>query len=117
MSYVDGYVLAVPQANKADYRELAEEVAEVLKKHGALAVVECWGDDVPEGKVTSFPMAVKLQPGEQVLFSWVLWPSRAVRDAAQESFMADPEMQCDDKPMPFDMQRMIFGGFEVIVDA
>ncbi len=117
MGYVDGYVLAVPIAKKDAYREMAEEVAQVLKENGALAVVECWEDDVPEGKVTSFPMAVKREPGEQVCFSWVLWPSRAVRDAAEESFMADPQMQCDDKPMPFDRNRLIFGGFEVFVDA
>lgn len=117
MSYVDGYVLAVPVANKDAYREMAQEVAQILKEYGALSVVECWGDDVPEGETTSFPMAVRLKQGEQVVFSWVLWPSRMVRDEAQKKFMADPRVQCEDNPPPFDGSRMVFGGFEMIVNA
>lgn len=116
MSYVDGFVLAVPTANKETYRKHAEAAAIVFKEHGALKLVECWGDDVPEGKVTSFPMAVKCQPDETVVFSWIVWPSRAVRDQAMEKVMADPRLQPDQNPMPFDGQRLIYGGFEMIVD-
>lgn len=116
MSYVDGFVLAVPTANKETYRKHAEAAAEVFKEYGALNVVECWGDDVPEGKVTSFPMAVKCEPGETVVFSWIVWPSRAVRDQGMDKAMADPRLQPDQNPMPFDGQRLIYGGFETIID-
>ena len=116
MSYVDGFVLAVPTANKETYRKHAEAAAEVFKEYGALNVVECWGDDVPEGKVTSFPMAVKCAPGETVVFSWIVWPSRAVRDEGIDKAMADPRLQPDQNPMPFDGQRLIYGGFETIID-
>ena len=117
MNYVDGYVLAVPTAQREAYRELAQSAAAAFRENGALAVVECWGDDVPEGKLTSFPKAVKREADETVVFSWVAWPSRAVRDAGMPKVMADPRMQHGDKPMPFDGKRMIFGGFEVVVSA
>lgn len=116
MSYVDGFVLAVPTANQETYRKHAQAAAAVFKEYGALKVVECWGDDVPEGKVTSFPMAVKRQPDETVVFSWIVWPSREVRDQAMEKVMLDPRLQPDQNPMPFDGQRLIYGGFEMIVD-
>jgi uncharacterized protein YbaA (DUF1428 family) len=118
MSYVDGYVCAVPTANREAYRAQGVEAAELFKRHGALTVVECWGDDVPDGKVTSFPMAVKAEPGETVVFSWVVWPSKAARDAGSKAMMADPRMQeMDMKNAPFDGKRMMFGGFEVLLDA
>lgn len=117
MDYVDGYLIPVPNAKKEDYRRLAEKAATVFKDHGALTVVECWGDDVPEGKVTSFPMAVKRKDDETVVFSWITWPSKAVRDAGMKKAMEDPRMDQDMKNMPFDGQRMIFGGFQVIVTA
>jgi uncharacterized protein YbaA (DUF1428 family) len=117
MNYIDGYLIPVPTAKKDDYRRLAETAAVVFKDHGALSVVECWGDDVPEGKVTSFPMAVKRKDDETVVFSWITWPSRAVRDAGMKKAMEDPRMDHDPKNMPFDGQRMIFGGFEVLVSA
>src|SRR5438105_5763016 len=117
MSYVDGFVAAVPTANREKYRKHAEEAARVFKEHGALQVVECWGDDVPEGKLTSFPMAVKRKEDETVVFSWVTWPSRQVRDAGMKKVMADPRVQPDVNPMPFDGKRLIYGGFEVIVEA
>jgi uncharacterized protein YbaA (DUF1428 family) len=79
-------------------------------------LVECWGDDVPEGEVTSFPMAVKRTADETVIFSWILWPSKEVRDAAMKKVMEDPRLQPDTNPMPFDGKRMIYGGFEVIVE-
>jgi uncharacterized protein YbaA (DUF1428 family) len=116
MAYIDGYVLAVPSANKDKYREIATKSAKVFKDHGALHVVEAWGDDVPQGKVTSFPMAVKCAENEKVVFSWVMWPSRSARDVGMPKVMADPRMKFDSSAMPFDGQRMIFGGFEPIVD-
>lgn len=117
MHYIDGFVAAVPTANREIYRHHAETAAVVFKEHGALAVVETWGDDVPDGKLTSFPMAVKREADETVVFSWISWPSRAVRDAAWPKIMADPRMQPDRSPMPFDARRMIYGGFEVLLDA
>ena len=91
--------------------------AKVLRECGALRVVECWGDDVPDGKVTSFPMAVKKKEDETVVFSWIAWTSRAARDEGMAKFMADPRMQPGANPMPFDGQRMIYGGFQTILDA
>jgi uncharacterized protein YbaA (DUF1428 family) len=117
MSYVDGFVAAVPTANREAYRKHAEAVLVVFREHGATRCVECWGDDVPEGKVTSFPMAVKRGDHEAVVFAWVEWPSKEARDAGWAKIMADPRMQPDASPMPFDGQRMIYGGFSPIVDA
>jgi len=116
MSYIDGFVAAVPTANKTSYRKHAADAAVVFKEHGALSVVECWGDDVPQGEVTSFPMAVKCRDDETVVFSWVAWPSRAARDAGMQRVFEDPRMKPDVNPMPFDGKRLIFGGFEVIVE-
>ena len=117
MSYVDGFVAAVPTSNREAFRKHAQDAAAVFKEHGALKVVESWGDDVPEGEVTSFPMAVKRKSDETVVFSWILWPSRRVRDEGMKKVMADPRLQPDVNPMPFDGKRMIYGGFEVIVEA
>ena len=117
MAYVDGFVIAVPTANKAKFRKQAEESAVLFKKHGALKVVECWGDDVPAGKLTSFPMAVKCQPDETVVFAWILWPSKEARNTGMEKTRTDMTALMKADPMPFDGKRMIFGGFEVIVDA
>src|SRR5882672_7542095 len=100
MTYVDGFVAAVPTANRDAYRRHAEAAAVVFKEHGALKLVECWGDDVADGKLTSFPMAVKCAPDETVVFSWIMWPSRQVRDASMKKVMADPRMQPDNNPMP-----------------
>ena len=117
MNYVDGFVAAVPLANREIYRQHAEKAAAVFREHGALNVVECWGDDVPEGKLTSFSMAVKREADETVVFSWITWPSRQVRDEAWKKVMADPRLKSDSNPMPFDGKRLIYGGFEVIVEA
>jgi uncharacterized protein YbaA (DUF1428 family) len=117
MTYVDGFVAAVPTANREKYRKHAETAAVAFKENGALRVVECWGDDVPEGKLTSFPMAVKCKDDETVVFSWVVWPSRNVRDAGMKKVMADARLQPDTNPMPFDGKRLIYGGFEAIVDV
>ena len=117
MNYVDGFVAAVPTANRDAYRQHAERAAKVFKEFGALSVVESWGDDVPEGKLTSFPLAVQRKNDETVVFSWVTWPSRAVRDDGWKKVMADPRLQPDTNPMPFDGKRLIYGGFETIVSV
>ena len=116
MNYLDGFVAAVPVASKEAYLKHATAAAVVFKEYGALSVVESWGDDVPEGKVTSFPMAVKREEGEVVVFSWIEWPSKAVRDSAWEKVMADPRMDPAHNPMPFDGKRMIYGGFQIIME-
>lgn len=116
MEYVDGFVIAVPNSNKQQYIQHAKTTAAVFKKHGALRLVECWGDDVPEGKLTSFPMAVKCQEDETVVFSWITWPSKKVRDAGMEKVTSDPLFSEENNPVPFDGSRMIFGGFQMMVD-
>ncbi len=117
MPYVDGYVLAVPRKNKSDYIRLAEAAAAVFKDHGASSVVENWADDVPDGELTSLPLAVKCQEDEDVVFSWIVWPSREARDAGNKAAMQDARFEeWDPKQMPFDGKRMIFGGFTTIVE-
>ncbi len=115
MKYVDGYICAVPKANREKWQEKAQTVAAMFKEYGALKVTECWGDNVPDGEVTSFPMAVKCKEDETVCFSWILWPSREVRDEAMPKAMSDERMK-PTGPMPFDGKRLIFGGFEVVVE-
>jgi uncharacterized protein YbaA (DUF1428 family) len=117
MTYVDGFLLAVPTANKSAYRALAQTAAGVFKEYGALSVVEGWGSTVPDGKVNSMQSAVLRKPDETVVFSWITWPSKALRDVGMEKAMADPRLQEGMESMPFDGQRMIFGGFETIVEA
>ena len=118
MAYVDGFVLAVPKANKAAYRRMARAAAAVFRDHGATRLVECWGDDVPPGKHTSFPMAVKCRDDEVVLFSWIEWPSKKVRNSGNKKVMADPRIEkMGEQDPPFDPKRMIYGGFNVIVDV
>lgn len=116
MGYVDGFVAAVPKANREVYRRHAADAGVVFKEYGALTFVECWGDDVPDGEVTSFPLAVKCRDNETVIFSWITWPSKAIRDEAMAKIMADPRLQPDVNPMPFDGKRLIYGGFEPIVE-
>jgi uncharacterized protein YbaA (DUF1428 family) len=117
-TYVDGFLLAVPTANKETYRQMAEDAAVLFKEHGALSLVECWGEDVPEGKVNSFHTAVLREPDETVVFAWITWPSKAVRDdAMKKNMMDDPRMKAWEGNIPFDGKRMIFGGFEMLVDA
>lgn len=115
MSYVDGFLIPVPLANREAYLKSAQMAAEVFRDCGATEVVECWGDDLPDGKTTDFSMAVKAEPGETVVFSWIVWPSKAVRDEGNKKFMADSRMQGGDC-MPFDGKRMIFGGFTTILE-
>ncbi|MBX3157625.1 MAG: DUF1428 domain-containing protein [Deltaproteobacteria bacterium] len=115
MSYIDGFMVPVPRGNKQAYREQAAKAATVFKEYGAMRMVECWGDDVPSGKVNDMRGAVQLHDDENVVFSWIVWPSKEVRDAAAEKMRTDPRMQ--PKDMPFDGKRMIYGGFEVLFDT
>jgi uncharacterized protein YbaA (DUF1428 family) len=115
MPYVDGFVIPVPQGKKQAYVEMAARAAPVFREHGALRVVECWGDDVPDGKVTDFKRAVNAEAGESVVFSWVVWPSKAVRDEGNKKVMSDPRLSAEN--MPFDGKRLIWGGFELLLDS
>jgi|SRR6202521_2290315 len=112
MAYVDGFVLAVPKQQIEAYKELARKAGEVWKEHGALAYVECIGDDVPYGELTSFPRAVQAKDDEIVIFSWIVYESRPQRDAVNAKVMADPRLKRDMSDMPFDGKRLIYGGFE-----
>jgi uncharacterized protein YbaA (DUF1428 family) len=114
MNYIDGFVCAVPNANKQAYIEHAKKTGAIFKDYGALRVVDTWADDVPEGKLTSFSFAVKREETESVVFSWVEWASREARDAGWENIMKDPRMAQNANPMPFDGKRMIYGGFSAI---
>ena len=116
MPYYDGYLLAVPTANRETYKEQAEKVWPMFKKHGVIAMQENWGDDVPDGKVTSFPMATKKKDDETVVFSWMVWPDKATRDAGWKAMMEEPEMQ-GMSGMPFDGMRMMWGGFTELVSV
>ncbi len=116
MSYIDGCVLAVPSNNRAAYKEMSAKMSALFKEYGAIRHVECWGDDVPDGKITDFRRAVKAEDGEVVVFSWIEYPSKEVRDAANKKMQEDPRMKEMGANMPFDGKRMIFGGFEPILD-
>lgn len=116
MTYVDGFVVPIPHDRKDAYFEMSRKSAAGFRKHGALHVVECWGNDLPRGKTTDFFMAVKAEENENVGFSWIVWPSKEARDAGWEAIMADPEMQ-PPAEMPFDGKRMFWGGFEAVIDT
>lgn len=116
MSYIDGFVIPVPTGKKEAYREMAAKVAPLFHEYGATRVVECWGDDVPAGKVTDFRRAVAAESGETIVFSWIVWPSKEVRDAANQKMKDDPRMQ-PPADLPFDGKRMIFGGFQILLDT
>ncbi len=115
MAYVGGFVAAVKTDRKAEYVAFARKMWPLFKAHGALRMVENWGTDVPEGEVTSFPMAVQLAEGETVVLSWIEWPDKATWDACNASMQTDPAWEAMGE-MPFDGKRMIFGGFETLVD-
>ncbi len=115
MTYIDGFVVPVPEENRDIYLEQAREAAAMFRRYGALEVVECWSDDVPEGETTSFTIATQRKEGEGVVFSWIRWPDKATRIAAWKAMMEDPSMQPND--MPFDGKRMFWGGFEPILEA
>lgn len=116
MSYVDGFVIPVPAGKKEAYRAMAAKAAPIFKEFGATRIVECWGDDIPDGKVTDFKGAVKAEAGENVVFSWIIWPSKAVRDEGNKKVMEDPRLKMEDD-MPFDGKRLIYGGFEILLDS
>ena len=116
MAYVDAFVAAVPTANREAYLGHAEAAGRVFRENGALGYVECWGDDIPDGEITSFPLAVKCAADETVCLGWAMWASREIRDAAMPKIMRDERMQPGKKPMPFDGMRLIHGGFEVVVE-
>ncbi|MDR7058377.1 DUF1428 domain-containing protein [Sphingopyxis sp.] len=116
MTYVEGFVVAVPTANKEAYRKHAADAAPLFKEFGVARMVECWGDDVPDGKVNDFKGAVQAKPDETVVFSWFEYPDKATRDAANQKMMSDPRMAQMGGEMPFDGKRMIIGGFDSIVD-
>ena len=119
-SYIDGFLVPVKTSRKQEYVDMAQKMSKRYLEWGATAVLESWGDDVPDGKVTDFKRAVGAEPDETVVFSWVVWPSKEARKAGNEKMMADPEMKewmASAKDPPFNMQRMIFGGFAPIVDT
>ena len=117
-NYVDGFVLPIPKRNVAKYRGIARKAGRVWRDHGALAYVECIGDDVKPGRWTSFPQSVKLKPNEVPWFSWIVFKSRRHRDAVNAKVMKDPRLadMMNPKAMPFDGKRMIYGGFKVMVE-
>ncbi|MBP6597493.1 MAG: DUF1428 domain-containing protein [Arenimonas sp.] len=115
MAYIDGFVLAVPNANKQAFIDHARQFDPVFIEYGALRVIEAWGDDVPAGKLTDFQRAVQATADETVVFSWIEWPDKATRDAGMAKMMADPRMDPALNPMPFDGKRMIYGGFAPVV--
>jgi uncharacterized protein YbaA (DUF1428 family) len=119
MKYVDGYVVPVPKKKLEAYRRMAQKASKVWREHGALEVMECVADDVKPGKSTSFPQAVKLKPGETVVFSYIVYKSRAHRDRVNAKVMKDPRItgMGDINDMPFDGKRMFWGGFKVLVNA
>jgi uncharacterized protein YbaA (DUF1428 family) len=115
MPYVDGFVLAIPKAKLEAYKEVERKAGSIWKEHGALAYVACVGDDVPYGKLTSFPRAVQATEDEIVAFAWIVYESRAQRDAVNAKVMADPRLKDSMSDMPFDGKRMIYGGFETFL--
>jgi uncharacterized protein YbaA (DUF1428 family) len=118
MAYVDGFVLPLPKSNIEAYRKVATEAGAVWKDHGALDYHECIADDVKPGKLTSFPQSVNLEEGETVVFAWIVYKSREHRDEVNAKVMADPRITCmDPAKMPFDGKRMIYGGFETLVQV
>ena len=117
MAYIEGFVVAVPKANKEIYRKHAATAAELFKEFGVTRMVEAWGDDVPDGKVTDFRRAVQATDDEEVVFSWFEYPDKATRDAANQKMMSDPRMAAMGSEMPFDGKRMIMGGFSTILDV
>ncbi|NML15916.1 DUF1428 domain-containing protein [Azohydromonas caseinilytica] len=116
MHYIDGFVVPVPTEQKEAYRALCVQAAEVFKDYGALRVVECWGQDVPAAPVTDFRRAVLARADETVVFSWIVWPSKAVRDEGRARALKDPRLQ-PGQELPFDARRMLQGGFQVLADV
>jgi uncharacterized protein YbaA (DUF1428 family) len=116
MTYFEGFIVPVPEANKESYRKHATDALPLFKEFGVTRMVEAWGDDLPDGKVTDFRGSVKAEDGENVVFSWFEYPSKDARNAANAKMMSDPRMKDMGENMPFDGKRMIMGGFDAIVD-
>lgn len=120
MSYIDGFVMAVPTANREAFIAHAQSTDSIFLELGAVRCIECWGDDVPEGQWTDFRRAVQAKPDESIVFSWVEWPDRETRmkaqDRMQELAMTDERFDAEKHPVPFDGKRMIFGGFQAVID-
>ena len=116
MSYIDGFVMAVPTANKQKFIDHATTFDPLFIEFGALRVLECWGDDVPDGTVTDFRKSVQATSEESVVFAWIEWPDKATRDAGMKKMMDDPRMDPEKNPMPFDGKRMIYGGFQPVLE-
>jgi uncharacterized protein YbaA (DUF1428 family) len=114
--YADGFVLALPKKNLDAYRRVSRKAGKIWKEYGAIEYVECIGDDLKVKSALPFPRLAKLKAGEVVVFSWILYKSRAQRDRINKKIMRDPRLKLDVKTMPFDMNRMAYGGFEVLVD-
>jgi len=113
--YIQGFLVPVPEGKKDEYRQVAEKFAEIMKDHGLIEDVEAWEENVPDGEHTDFRRAVKIEEGEKVVFSWLVWPDKATCDAAHEKMMADERFKEFGEQMPFDGKRMIYGGFEPLV--
>lgn len=117
MAYIEGFVTPVPTANRESYRKHAEEAARHFKRLGAIRLVECWGDDIPDGQVTDFRRAVQAKDDETVVFSWIEYPDKATRDRVNAAMESDEGMKAMEGEMPFDGRRMFWGGFEQIVNS
>jgi uncharacterized protein YbaA (DUF1428 family) len=116
MTYIEGFVTAVPTANKQAYKDHAEKALRIFRKFGETRCVECWGDNLPKGETTDFYRAVKAKGDETVVFSWIEWPDKEAREVGMEKVMQEMQTGMQNDPMPFDGQRMIFGGFETLVE-
>jgi uncharacterized protein YbaA (DUF1428 family) len=116
VSYIDGFVIAVPKGNKQKFIDHAKQGDSVFIEHGAKRVLECWGDDIKDGKLTDFRRAVQAKDDEVVVFSWIEWPDKATRDAAMTKVMSDSRLSPQGNPMPFDGKRMIYGGFAPVLE-
>ena len=117
MRYVDGFVIPLPKKNVQAYRRIALKAGKIWREHGALEFRECVGDDLAVKGMVPFSRRMKLKPGETVVFSWIVFKSRAHRDRVNAKVMKDPRLDMDPKSMPFDVKRMLDGGFKVLVDA
>lgn len=119
MAYIDGFIIAVPQSNRKAFINHAETADHVFLELGATRILECWGDDVPDGKVTDFRRAVQAKEDEAVVFAWIEWPDKATRDGAmakmEHLMRSDPRLNPEENPMPFDGIRLIYGGFTPVV--
>jgi len=120
MSYIDGFVIAVPAANEQAFIDHANRTDSIFTELGAIRVVECWGDDLPDGELTDFRKAVQTRDDETVVFSWIEWPDKTTRDAAMarmhDLMQTDDRFDAEKNPVPFDGKRMIYGGFATVVD-